>query len=389
MSNKCAVSTILALSIAPTLVGTVCAQDTIKLGMVMPLTGPLATAGQQVLAGARLYIRQHGDTVAGKRIELIVRDDASSAENGKRLIQEAIVNDKVDIVGGGLTADLLGSAILITEAKKPTVIMLSSTTSVIEKSPYFVRTSCTLAQSSAILADWAVQNGLKKAVTLVTDFSPGQEAEITFTNNFAAGGGQVTEALRVPLRSPDFAPFLQRVREAMPQVLFVFIPSVQAATFAKQFVERGLDKAGIKLIGPGDMTDDSALVEMGDAMQGVVTAHFYSAAHPSATNAAFTAEYQKHNNGRANFMAVSGYDGMHLIYEGLKKTGGSADGETFMAAMKGMTWESPRGPMSIDRATGEVVHNIYVRKVEKVGGELRNVEFTTYNNIRDPRVAAK
>ena len=389
MSNKCAVSTILALSIAPTLVGTVCAQDTIKLGMVMPLTGPLATAGQQVLAGARLYIRQHGDTVAGKRIELIVRDDASSAENGKRLIQEAIVNDKVDIVGGGLTADLLGSAMLITEAKKPTVIMLSSTTSVIEKSPYFVRTSCTLAQSSAILADWAVQNGLKKAVTLVTDFSPGQEAEITFTNNFAAGGGQVTEALRVPLRSPDFAPFLQRVREAMPQVLFVFIPSVQAATFAKQFVERGLDKAGIKLIGPGDMTDDSALVEMGDAMQGVVTAHFYSAAHPSATNAAFTAEYQKHNNGRANFMAVSGYDGMHLIYEGLKKTGGSADGETFMAAMKGMTWESPRGPMSIDRATGEVVHNIYVRKVEKVGGELRNVEFTTYNNIRDPRVAAK
>ena len=175
----------------------------------------------------------------------------------------------------------------------------------------------------------------------------------------------------------------------MPQVLFVFIPSVQAATFAKQFVERGLDKAGIKLIGPGDMTDDSALVEMGDAMQGVVTAHFYSAAHPSATNAAFTADYQKQNNGRANFMAVSGYDGMHLIYEALKKTGGSADGETFMAAMKGMTWESPRGPMSIDRATGEVVHNIYVRKVEKVGGELRNVEFVTYNNIKDPRVAAK
>ena len=240
----------------------------------MLLTGPLATAGQQVLAGARLYIRQHGDTVAGKRIELIVRDDASSADNGKRLIQEAIVNDKVDIVGGGLTADLLGSATLITEAKKPTVIMLSSTTSVIGKSPYFVRTSCTLAQSSAILADWAVQNGLKKAVTLVTDFSPGQEAEATFTNNFAAGGGQVTEAIRVPLRNPDFAPFLQRVRDAMPQVLFVFIPSVQAATFAKQFVERGLDKAGIKLIGPGDMTDDNALVEMGDAMLGVVTAHF-------------------------------------------------------------------------------------------------------------------
>jgi branched-chain amino acid transport system substrate-binding protein len=389
MSNKYAVPIILALSVAPNFVGMASAQDTIKLGMVMPLTGPLATAGQQVVAGARLYVSQHGDTVAGKRIELIVRDDASSADNGKRLIQEAIVNDKVDIIGGGLTADLLGSATLITEAKKPTVIMLSSTTSVIEKSPYFVRTSCTLAQSAAILADWAVQNGLKKAVTLVTDFAPGQEAETTFSNNFTAAGGQIAEAIRVPLRSPDFAPFLQRVREAMPQVLFVFVPSVQAAAFARQFVERGLDKAGVKLVGPGDMTDDSALVDMGDAMLGVVTAHFYSAAHPSATNATFVAEYQKQNKSRANFMAVSGYDGMHLIYEALKKTAGSVDGETFVAAIKGMSWESPRGPMSIDRATGEVVHNIYIRKVESVGGELQNFEFTTFNNIRDPRVAAK
>ena len=389
MSNKYAVPIILALSVAPNFVGMASAQDTIKLGMVMPLTGPLATAGQQVVAGARLYVSQHGDTVAGKRIELIVRDDASSADNGKRLIQEAIVNDKVDIIGGGLTADLLGSATLITEAKKPTVIMLSSTTSVIEKSPYFVRTSCTLAQSAAILADWAVQNGLKKAVTLVTDFAPGQEAETTFSNNFTAAGGQIAEAIRVPLRSPDFAPFLQRVREAMPQVLFVFVPSVQAAAFARQFVERGLDKAGVKLVGPGDMTDDSALVDMGDAMLGVVTAHFYSAAHPSALNGTFVAEYQKQNKSRANFMAVSGYDGMHLIYEALKKTRGSVDGEAFVAAMKGMAWESPRGPMSIDRATGEVVHNIYIRKVESVGGELQNVEFATFNNIRDPRVAGK
>jgi branched-chain amino acid transport system substrate-binding protein len=389
MSKKYAVPIILALSVAPNFAGMASAQETIKLGMVMPLTGPLATAGQQVVAGARLYVSQHGDTVAGKRIELIVRDDASSADNGKRLIQEAIVNDKVDIIGGGLTADLLGSATLITEAKKPTVIMLSSTTSVIEKSPYFVRTSCTLAQSAAILADWAVQNGLKKAVTLVTDFAPGQEAETTFSNNFTAAGGQIAEAIRAPVRSPDFAPFLQRVREAMPQVLFVFVPSVQAAAFARQFVERGLDKAGVKLVGPGDMTDDSALVDMGDAMLGVVTAHFYSAAHPSATNATFVAEYQKQNKSRANFMAVSGYDGMHLIYEALKKTAGSVDGETFVAAMKGMSWESPRGPMSIDRATGEVVHNIYIRKVESVGGELQNFEFATFNNIRDPRVAAK
>jgi branched-chain amino acid transport system substrate-binding protein len=365
------------------------AQNPVKVGMVMPMTGTLASAGQQVVAGARLYIKQQGDTVAGRRIELIVKDDASSGETGKRLIQELIVNEKVDVIGGGLTADLLPSASLLTEAQKPAVIMISSTTAVVEKSPFFVRTSGTLAQSSAIMADWAIRNGVGKAVTLVSEFAPGLEAEETFTNNFKAAGGQIAEVIRVPLRSPDFAPFLQRVRDAAPQAVFVFIPSAQAATFAKQFAERGLDKAGIKLIGPGDLTDDEALAGMGDAMLGAVTAHFYSAAHPSALNKAFADEYQKDNHARVNFMAASGYDGMHVIYEALKKTGGATDGKALVAAMKGSAWESPRGPMSIDRATGEVVHNIYIRKVERVDGELRNVEFATFSNVRDPRVAAK
>ena len=369
--------------------GSAGAQDTVKVGMVMPMTGPLAAAGQQVLAGARLYMNQHGDMVAGKKIELMVRDDASSGETGKRLIQELIVNDKVDVIGGGPTADLLPSAGIITETRKPTVIMISSTTAVVGKSPFFVRTSCTLAQSSAILADWTMKQGLGKAVTLVTEFAPGLEAEQTFTDNYKAAGGQIAEAIRVPLRNPDFAPFLQRVREAAPQALFVFVPSTQAATFARQFVERGLDKAGITLIGPGDLVDDEALPGMGDAMLGTVTAHFYSAAHASALNAAFTAAYRKEANDGANFMAVSGYDGMHAIYEALKKTSGSSEGNALIAAMKGMAWESPRGPMSIDRDTGEVVHNIYIRRVEKTDGELRNIEFKTFNNVRDPRVATR
>ena len=385
--NSILSAAVLAASIAAA--GSAGAQATVKVGMVMPMTGPLAAAGQQVLAGARLYIKQHGETVAGKRVELIVRDDASSGETGKRLIQELVVNDKVDMIGGSLTADLMPSAPLLTEAQKPTVIMISSTTAVVEKSPFFVRTSCTLAQSSAILADWAKKKGLGKAVTLVTEFAPGLEAEETFTNNYKAAGGQVAEAIRVPLRSPDFAPFLQRVKEAAPQALFVFIPSTQASVFARQFVERGLDKAGIALIGPGDLTDDEALQNMGDAMLGTLTAHFYSAAHASSLNQAFTEAYQKETKARANFMAVSGYDGMHVIYEALKKTAGSTDGKTLVAAMKGMSWESPRGPMSIDRDSGEVVHNIYIRKVEKMGGELRNVEFETFSNVRDPRVAAR
>jgi branched-chain amino acid transport system substrate-binding protein len=388
MRRKCFLgAAVVAISIATG--ASASGQGTVKVGMVMPMTGPLAAAGQQVIAGARLYIKQHGDRVAGKQIELIVRDDASSGETGKRLIQELVVNDKVDVIGGGLTADLMPSAPLLTEAQKPTVIMLSSTTAVVEKSPFFVRTSCTLAQSSAIMADWAMKKRLSKAVTLVTEFAPGLEAEETFTDNYKAAGGQVVEAIRVPLRFPDFAPFLQRVKDASPQALFVFIPSTQAAVFARQFVERGLDKAGITLIGPGDLSDDEALQNMGDAMLGTVTAHFYSASHASALNKAFTEAYQQEAKARANFMAVSGYDGMHLIYEALKKTGGSADGKTLVAAMKGMSWESPRGPMSIDHDSGDVVHNIYIRKVEKADGELRNIEFETFGNVRDPRVAAK
>ena len=389
MLNQCIVRSAMILAIAVSAGASANAQNAVKVGMVMPMTGGLAAAGQQVVAGARLYIKQHGDKVAGRQIELLVKDGASSPETGKRLLQELIVNDKVDVIGGGLTADLLPGASLFTEARIPAVIMLSSTTAVVDKSSFFVRTSCTLAQSSGIIANWAIKSGLTKAVTLVSEFAPGLEAEETFTNNYKAGGGQIAEKIRVPLRSPDFAPFLQRVHDAAPQAVFVFIPSVQAATFAKQFVERGLDKAGIKLIGPGDLTDDEALPNMGEAMLGAVTAHFYSAAHPSELNKTFAEAYQKAYGSRPNFMAVSGYDGMHAIYEALKKTGGSSDGPALVAAMKGAAWESPRGPMSIDRNTGEVVHNIYIRRVEKVDGELRNVEFVTFSDVRDPRVAAK
>lgn len=365
------------------------AQNVVRVGMVMPLTGTLADAGKQVVAGARLYMDRHGDSAAGTRIELLVRDDTSSFDVGKRLIQEAIVNDKVNIIAGGTTGDLFAGAPIITEAKVPTVIMLSSTSVAIDKSPYFVRTSCTLAQSSVIIADWAMKNGVKRVVTLTSDFAPGHEAEASFKGRYIAAGGEIAEAIRVPLLNPDFAPFLQRARDANPQAVFVFIPSVQAGTFARQYVERGLDRVGIRLIGPGDITDDELLPSMGDVMLGTITAHFYSAAHPSSVNASFVDAYRKQTGKRTNFMAVSGYDGMHLIYEALKKTGGDAGGDVLVPAMKGMAWESPRGPMSIDPATGEVIHNIYMRKVEKVNGDLQNVEFATFDAVKDTRTAAQ
>jgi branched-chain amino acid transport system substrate-binding protein len=389
MWSPCLSRLVTPLAIAAAMVPAANAQDTVKVGMVMPLTGTLADAGKQVVAGARLYMSQHGDTVAGKHIDLIVKDEGSSFDTGKRLIQEAIVNDKVDILAGGLTGDLMAAAPVITAAKKPTVIMLSSTSAVVDKSPYFVRSSCTLAQSAMILADWAIRNGIKKVVTLVSDFSPGLEAEATFKARYLAAGGEIAENIHVPLRSPDFSPFLQRARDAEPQAIFVFVPSVQAVGLAKQFAERGLDKAGIKLIGPGDLTDDDTLAQVGDVVLGTVTAHFYSADHPSATNKAFVEAYLKQSGRRANFMAVSGYDGMHLIYEALKKTNGSVDSGALMAAMKGMAWESPRGPMSIDPVTGEVIHNIYIRKVEKENGENYNVEFATFEAVKDWRAAAK
>ncbi len=366
------------------------AQDTVKVGFVIPMTGQLASVGKQVAAGARLYIEQHGATVAGKKIELIIRDDAGVPDTAKRVAQELVVNDKVQILGGGLTPSALSMAPLATEAKVPEVVVISGTSMVTERSPYIVRVSFTLGQSSGILGDWAVKNGSRKAVVIQSDWAPGAEATAVFTDRFKKGGGEVLDTIKVPLANPDFAPFLQRARDLAPDTLFVFVPAGQAATFAKQFVERGLDKSGIRLIGPGDITDDDDLPHMGDQMIGTVTALNYSASHNSAMNKAYVAAFKKANSGmRPNFISLGGYDGMHVIYEALKKTGGATDGDKLVAAMQGMKWESPRGPMSVDPDTRDVVQNIYIRKVEKIGGELYNTEFATFEAVKDPIKEAK
>jgi branched-chain amino acid transport system substrate-binding protein len=268
--------------------------------------------------------------------------------------------------------------------------MVSGTSGVINpNNPYMVRTSFTLGQQSGIIAEWAAKNGSKKAVIVQSDWAPGAEATAVFTDSFTKAGGQVAETIKVPLQNPDFAPFLQRARDLSPDTLFVFVPAGQAGTFAKQFAERGLDKAGVKLIGPGDITDDNDLPGMGDAILGVVTAGFYSALHDSPMNKDYVAAFKKVNNFRPNFISVGGWDGMHLIYEALKKTSGKTDGDALVGAMKGMKWESPRGPISIDPDNREIVQNVYLRKVEKVGGELYNVEFSTVEAVKDPIKAAK
>jgi branched-chain amino acid transport system substrate-binding protein len=367
------------------------AQETVKVGLVIPLTGPFSSTGRQVTAGARLYIQQQGTTAAGKTIALIVKDDGGVPDNAKRIAQELIVNDKVNVLAGfGLTPVAFAVAPLATEAKIPMVVMAAATSSVTERSPYIVRTSFAQAQPVVVIADFEAKQGIKKVVTIVSDFAPGYDSEKFFTERFVQAGGQVVASLRVPLQNPDFAPFLQRARDAGPDGLFVFVPAGQAGAFIRQFVERGLDKSGIKLFGAGDLTDDDVLNDMGDVVIGTETAYFYSASHPSDRNKAFVAAFNKATSGmRPNFFGVSGYDGMHVIYEALKKTGGSTDGDAMVSAMKNMMWESPRGPITIDPETRDIIQNIYIRKVEKHDGELWNTEFATFEKVKDPVKAAK
>jgi branched-chain amino acid transport system substrate-binding protein len=366
------------------------AADTFKIGLILPMTGQQATTGKQVAAGAKLYIAQHGDTVAGKKIELIIKDDTTLPDQTKRIAQELVTNDKVDVLAGmGITPCALAVAPVATQSKTPLVVMAAATSSITLASPFIARTSMTLPQTSSALAEWAPKNGIKKVVTLVSDYGPGIDAETFFAKTFEAGGGTVVEKLRVPMRSPDFAPFLQKVHDLKPDALFVFVPSGAGAAVMKQFQERGMDKAGIKLIATGDVTDDDLLNDMGNIALGVVTSMHYSAAHPSAANKSFVAAFKKANGFRPNFMAVGGYDGMNLIYEALKATKGQGGGQALIDAMKGQKWESPRGPISIDPATREIVQNIYLSKVEKKDGELYNVEFDVIKDVKDPGKAPK
>jgi branched-chain amino acid transport system substrate-binding protein len=365
------------------------AQDAVKIGLLVPMTGPFTSTGKQLVAGARLYIQLNGDTVAGKKIELIVKDDTGNADMTKRLAQELVVNDKVAFLAGfGLTPGALATAPIATEAKVPEIVMMAATSVITERSPYIVRTSFSVPQTTVPLATWAAENGIKKVVTVVSDYGPGIDVETAFKQRFEAAGGKVIEALRVPLASNDFAPALQRVADAKPDALMAFVPAGVGPVFIRQFVERGLDKSGIKFIAEGSMTEDNIVNEMGNAALGLITAQHYSAAHNSPENKAFVAEFKKAAGGlRPNLMAVQSYDGMHLIYEALKKTNGSTDGDALIAAMKGQSWVSPRGPMSIDPATREVIQNIYIRKVEHLNGELYNVEFATIPNFKDPSKA--
>ncbi|SFA96922.1 branched-chain amino acid transport system substrate-binding protein [Collimonas sp. OK607] len=365
------------------------AQDSIKIGVIAAFSGPFADYGKQMEGGIKAYMAQHGDTVAGKKIEIIIKDTTGpSPEIAKRLAQELVVRNKVDFLTGfGLTPEALAVAPIAEQAKKPMIIMNAATSAITTKSNYIVRFSMTLPQVSAPMATWAVKNNIKKVVTLVADYGPGIDAEAAFKTELLKGGGTVTEAIRVPLRNPDFSPYIQRIKDAKPDAVFIFVPAgEQSIAFMKGYRERGLAEAGIKVIATGDLTDDHVLPAMGDATLGVITTFHYSAAHKSPENQAFLKSFADANpkSGRPNFMAVAAYDGMAAIYEVARKLNGKIDGDQAMAILKNIKLNSPRGPLAIDPATRDVIQTVYVRKVEKVNGEPYNVEFDKFTDQKDP-----
>jgi branched-chain amino acid transport system substrate-binding protein len=319
----------------------------------------------------------------------LLKDDTGLPDVGKRLAQELIVNEKVALLLGGITPSALTIAPLTTEAKIPMIVAVSGASITVERSPYIVRTSFSNGQSSSVIAQWATRNGAKKIVPLVNDWTPGLEAEKAFTEVAVKGGAEVIAAFRVPLANPDLAPFLQRIRDLKPDTLFVFVPNSQGGSLVTQFLERGMDKSGIRMISSGDLMADDDPSTMTDAMIGFVTAHHYSVLHDSAVNKVYVDAFRKTYGARPAFHSVAGYDAMHLLHRALETTGGNSSGDALIAAMKGMSWESPRGPIAIDPETRDIIQNEYIRKVEKVKGELYNVESATIEAVKDPFHGAK
>ena len=365
------------------------AAEPLKIGLILPMSGPFAAYGKQIEHGAKLYLQQHNNTLGGRPVELVLKNDdpGTSGEIDKRLAQDLVIRDKVDILAGfALTPSGLAVAPIATEAKKPMVIMNAATSIITTKSDNIVRVSMTLPQTTAPIATWAAKNGIKKVYMLVADYGPGYDAEAQFKKTFTAAGGEIIGDVRTPVKSPDLAPYLQKIKDAKPDAVFLFLPpGEQTIAFMKGFAERGLGQAGIKIIATGDLTDEDLINAMGDNALGIITSFHYAEAHKSPENKAYVSAYYKaYPKDRPNFMSVGGYDGMYLIDAALKKTGGNADAAKFIDAAKGLKWVSPRGPVMIDPATRDIVQTLYIRKVEKVDGKLQNVEFDKIPDFKDP-----
>ena len=363
------------------------AQGTIKIGLINVLSGQFADAGIQMDNGVKTYMKEHGDTVAGKKIEVIRKDVGGPAPDvAKRLAQELVVRDGVDMLAGFLlTPNALAAADVSAQAKKFMVVMNAATSIIITKSPYMIRSSVTLPQVMETFGTWAAKNGVKQCYTMVTEYGPGHDSEAAFQRAFKEGGGEIVGSVRFPVANPDFSAFVQRAKDMSPECIYIFIPGgAQPAALGKAFAERGIDLNKTKVLASGEVTAEQALKSMGDAGLGIISAWHYDYKSNAPRNVAFVKLFNEMHGRNPDFFSIGGYDGMHAIYETLKKAGGKTDGDSLIAAAKGLKWESPRGPMSIDPDTRDVVQTIYIRRVQKVGGELVNVPFDKIENVKDP-----
>jgi branched-chain amino acid transport system substrate-binding protein len=363
------------------------AQGTVKIGLINVLSGQFADAGIQLDNGVKTYMKQYGDTVAGKKIEIIRRDVGGPAPDvAKRLAQELVVREGVDILAGFLlTPNALAAADVSAQAKKFMVVMNAATSIITTKSPYMIRTSVTLPQVMETFGTWAAKGGTKKCYTMVTDYGPGHDSEAAFQRAFKEGGGEIVGSVRFPVANPDFSAFVQRAKDMNLECIYIFIPGgAQPAALGKAMAERGIDPTKTKILASGEATSEQALKSMGDAGLCIISAWHYDYKSDAPRNVEFVKLFNEMHGRNPDFFSIGGYDGMHAIYEALKRAGGKTDGESLITAAKGMTWDSPRGPMSIDPETRDVVQTIYIRRVQKVGGELVNVPFDKIEKAKDP-----
>jgi branched-chain amino acid transport system substrate-binding protein len=363
------------------------ADDPVKIGIIMAYSGQFADPSAQGDNGLKLYLKQHGNKLAGRDVE-IIRKDAGGINPpvAKRLAQELITRDNVDILTGfQLTPNALAAADVSAEAKKFMVILNAGTAIITTKSPYVARVSFTLPQLNQTLATWAAQHGPKSAYTLVTDYGPGIDAEAAFHKGFKEAGGEIVGSVRMAVQNPDFSAYVQRAKDLNPQGIFIMIPGgAQPGAFGKALAERGLDPQKIEVLGQAELTDEHALASMGDSAIGIITSGHYDYTHRSKLNDEFVQAYVSEYHRNPDFFSVGGYDGMRLIDVALQKSGGKTDGDSLIAAAKGAGWESPRGPILIDPETRDIVQTVYIRKVAKVDGKLVNVEIDAIPNVKDP-----
>ena len=362
----------------------------VKIGVTLPLSGQYASEGKQTERGIQLFQKLNGVMAGGRKVEVTVRDDQgpSGGDLARRLMQEMVVRDEVDILAGfSFTPQALSVVNLINETKKPAIIMNAATSIITTRSPWFVRVSWTLAQASVPLGDWAAKNKLRRVYSLVSDFAPGLDAERFFKKGLEEAGGEIIGSVRVPLQNIEYGPYLQRARDAKPDALFAFLPGGDlAVSFMKAVRERDFAGANIQLLVTGDVVEDDKLPIYGATADGVISSLHYSMAHESPENARFVKEFGAAFGAgeRPNFRSVGAYDGMTLIYRALEQTKGDTNPEKLLAALKGQKLLSPRGPMEIDAETRDIVQTVYLRKTQNIGGEWQNIEFASYPTYKDP-----